>query len=209
MGAEENDRQYRVVDQMLSMHSMLRDSYNRKATWLSILLLVSSGFLCAVVFVGENVIKFLDLDPLVVNLGLGLTSVLLLVLSVVEFRVDWNGKAGRHDEAVRELKNLKLLYRVSYSKFKGLDQESNKRLSRKFDEVQRRITPIPDSKFAQLKAGHLYKIQLSQCISANPRAPLWFLKMKLRWNGMREFEMQPIKTQISGQQVNENSSQEL
>ena len=183
---------------------MLRDSYDRKATWLSIFLLVSSGFLCVFVFVDENVFKVLGLDPSVANVGIGLTSIFLLVLSIVEFRVDWNGKAGRHDEAVKELKNLKSLYRDSYSKFQGLDEESNKRLSREFNEFQRRITPIPESKFAQLKAGHLYKMQLSQCISANPRTPLWYLKLKLRVDGTRAFEMQPIKPQISGQQKNEN-----
>ena len=146
MDAKENNRQYRIVNQMLSMHSMLRDRYDRKATVLSILLLVSSGFLCAVVFVGENVNKVLGLDPSVANIVVGFASVFLLVLSVVEFRVDWNSKAGRHDEAVKELKNLKSLFRISYSKSQGLDNESNKRLSRKFNEVQSRITPIPESK---------------------------------------------------------------
>ena len=58
MDKNENERQYSVIDQMLSMHSSLRDKYKRRALLLNLALLLVSVFLCAFVFADEKMFSW-------------------------------------------------------------------------------------------------------------------------------------------------------
>jgi len=183
MDNAENERQFRVLDQMLSMHASLRDNYARWAFVLNISLIAISIILCAFVFASDNVLATIGLKPEAAHVGLGLVSVAVLILSIVEFRVDWKNISSRHAEAAKQLANLKGKYRRLYSETEGKDSKKNERLSSEYERVMRTITSIPDRKFNCLKAKHNFKKLLSQQINLYPKTPCWYLRLKLRYEG--------------------------
>ena len=183
---EENERQYRVVDQMLTMHSLLRDRMERRAFWLNTVLIASSLFLTVFTFVGDDVLRALNLDPALTRFVLGLIAVVVLICSITEFRVDWRSVAGRHAEAVSRLARMKAKYRQSFTDTGGNDPLMNTLLTSECDNMMSNITTIPDRWFNVLKAEHQFKRLLSERISQCPRTPIWFLKLHLRIEGIKE-----------------------
>lgn len=183
---EENERQYRIIDQMLTMHSSLRDRMERRAFWLNTILIATSIFLAVFIFVGDDLIILLGLDPTITRFILGLFSIIILVGAITEFRVDWRSVAGKHDYAASRLGELKLKYRKSFAETLGNDNSKNEELVIEYEKVMGSIPKIPDKWFNTLKAEHNFKIILSKKISYFSKAPVWFLRLKLRLEGIRE-----------------------
>jgi hypothetical protein len=183
---EENERQYRVIDQMLTMHASFRDRMERRAFWLNTALIGSSLFLAVFAFVGDDLLRSLSLDPAMTRFVLGLVAVLVLICSITEFRVDWRSVAGRHADAVYRLTTLKAKYRKSFTETGGNDPEKNATLTLEYDNIMSSLSAIPDRWFNALKTEHLYKRLLSERISRYPKTPRWFLKLQLRIEGIRE-----------------------
>ena len=182
----ENERQYRVVDQMLTMHALFRDSMERRAFWLNTSLVASSLFLAVFVFVGDNLLRMLGLDPPTARLVLGLVAVAVLIAAITEFRVDWRSAAGRHANAATRLAAMKARYRKSFSETGGNDLVRNTSLTADYDRMMGCLPAIPDRWFNALKARHNFKRLLSQRTSEYPKTPLWFLRSQLRIEGIHE-----------------------
>jgi len=183
---EENERQYRVIDQMLTMHSLLRDRMERRAFWLNTALIASSLFLTVFTFVGDDLLRALNLDPALTRFVLGLVTVVVLICSITEFRVDWRSVAGRHAEAVSRLARMKAKYRQSFTDTGGNDPQTNAILTSECDNMMSNISTIPDRWFNVLKAEHQFKRLLSERISQCPKTPRWFLRLQLRIEGIKE-----------------------
>jgi hypothetical protein len=184
MDKAENERQYDVVDQMLSMYSSLRDSYARGAFILNAAMLACSIFLCAFRFADDKVLATFGLTPDSARIAFGITSVIILIISVIELRVRWKEVAGKFGEAADRLGALKAKYRRLYAETRGGDPKKNARLSREYEKVTRSLPTVPDRRFNRLKAGHRFKKVLSQRITANPKAPEWFLRWQLQIEGI-------------------------
>ncbi len=183
---EENNRQYGLVDQTLTMHASYRDRMERRAFWLNTALIVFSFFLCVFAFIGDDVLRAVGLDPALTRFVLGMTAVLVLVCSITEFRVDWRSVAGKHGEAVSRLADLKSKYRKSFDETGGLDPKKNARLTSEYNKVMNSLPVIPDRWFNKLRAEHRYKRLLSDRVSKIPKAPIWYLRLQLRWEGIAE-----------------------
>ena len=182
----ENERQYAVIDQMLTMHSILRDRMERRAFWLNTALIVSSLFLLIFSFIGDDILSALGFDPRMTRFILGFVAAIVLVGSITEFRVDWRSVAGRHSEAALHLSTLKAKYRNSFAETKGNDPTTNSMLAAEYDKVITTLPSIPDRWFNTLKANHQYKKLLSIRISQHPKTPVWLLRILLRTEGIRE-----------------------
>jgi hypothetical protein len=183
---EENERQYAVIDQMLTMHSSFRDRLERRAFWLNTALIASSLFITVLAFVGDDLLRALDLNPAMTRFVLGLVAVVVLLFSITEFRVDWRSVAGRHAEAVSRLGTLKAKYRKSFAETGGDETKNNARLTSEYDEIMSSLPTIPDRWFNALKAEHRFKRLLSERINQCPKALIWFLRLQLRIEGIRE-----------------------
>jgi hypothetical protein len=183
---EENERQYRVIDQMLTMHSSFRDRMERRAFWLNTALIASSLFLTVFSFVGDDLLRALSLDPALTRFVLGLVAVVVLICSITEFRVDWHSVAGRHTEAVSRLARMKAKYRQSFTATGGSDPQTNTILTSECDNMMSNLSTIPDRWFNVLKAEHRFKRLLSERISQCPKTPRWVLRLQLRIEGIRE-----------------------
>lgn len=183
---EENERQYRVVDQMLTMHSSFRDRMDRRAFLLNTALVACSLFLTVLAFVGDDLLQALGYYPTMTRFVLGLGGVVVLIFSITEFRVDWRSVAGRHAEAVSRLADLKAKYRKYFAETGGQDDKKNNRLTSEYERMITSLPPIPDRWLNVLKAEHCFKRLLSERISQYPKTPSWFLRLQLRMEGIRE-----------------------
>jgi hypothetical protein len=101
MTKDENERQYRLIDQLLTMQSALRDRYARRAFLLSSGLLAFSIFLNAFVFVDDKVFSAIGIRPELAKIGLDSTS----VTSLRRARIFWkfSGRSSRLVNVARAL----------------------------------------------------------------------------------------------------------
>jgi hypothetical protein len=183
MNAEENERQYRIIDQLLTAHAVLRDRYARRARLLSVFALAVSVALNGFVFANEEVLKFIFWGHVeAAKVGLGLVSIALLVFAVIEFRVNWEGTSESHSEAVTRLGRLKAKFREAPA---DPSDDCWLRLSAEYATTMQELPPIPESSFAHLKALHEHKRALSREISNNPGVPSGLLSIRLRWRAWR------------------------
>jgi len=183
MQADENKRQYRIIDQLLTSHAVLRDRYARRAGLLNVSLLSFAIALNGFVFASDDFLKSLfPAHPTVAKTALGIISIALLILTIVELRVDWEGQSRSHSEAVGRLSRLKGKYRETYAS-KASDRFDD--LTRDYASTTEALPPIPERSFTRLKAHHEFKRLLSEEISKHPGVPAIFLSVRLRWKAWR------------------------
>src|SRR5260370_7958462 len=95
----DTSRQFRVLDQTLSMHTVLRDRYGRRALVVDALLLACSVVFCAAAFASDQVLALLGRSPEHVRYLLRAFSVAAFMLFLVSLSAYWNGKAASHRAA--------------------------------------------------------------------------------------------------------------
>ncbi len=184
--ADENQRQYELVDQLLSMHSSLRDRYQGRAFWLNTFQIAVSLFLSVFAFVGDDTLLAFGYGPTITRFLLGYSAVIALTLSIAEFRVDWKVVGSRHANAAAQLAGLKARYRKAFTGSPGGDSSVQTGLTTEYDKTVAMLPTIPERHFVKLKARHQFKRLLSQAISHNPKVPRWFLCLQLRLEGVRK-----------------------
>jgi hypothetical protein len=194
MTSEENERQYRIIDQLLTAHAVLRDRYGRRARILSVFALGLAITLNGFVFASDDVLKFIFRGRVeAAKIGLGFTSIGLLVLAILEFRVNWEGKRQSHSEGVDRLSRLKAKYREAHT---TSDQACWPRLSADYATTMQELPPVPERDFAALKARHEHKRLLSREISEHPGVPYLLLSLRLRWHAYRQLSAKTGLTNV-------------
>lgn len=175
---EEAQRQYRVLDMMLTMHSILRDKYRRWALYMSIILLCTSFVLVAGIFTCTAIVDKLQIEQAIVEGIISICSLIVFLVALIEVKVDWKEQAGRHESAFKALQKLKVMS-------KGLLLDSNlsdEKIREKWLLINSTLNeqyPIPEKKFARLKAAHLRKVEISKLISENPGCGVFLLRLGL------------------------------
>jgi hypothetical protein len=183
MKPEEIERRFRVADQMVTMYTVMRDRYLARATWLTLSIMGSSVILCACTFLPDNALVMVGLSPLGKKVVLGVFSSLILFLSIVELKVDWKQRSSLYKEAAKNVAGLKAKYRNVRNSSEHPASEMIHELANQYDSIMANLPGVSDLEFAKLKAYHLKKIKLSKMIDLNPGCPLWFLRIKLMWEG--------------------------
>lgn len=190
---EENERQYRVTDQMITMHAALRDRYRRRALLISTVLLAGSVCLNGLVFAGDSLFRQFGLNVNFARDGIAFISILLLAASIVESRVDWGGRSRLHEDAVQKLSQLKAKYRTQHSN-PETDDASLDTLSQDYAQTMPQLTPIPEKYHNILKALHKFKRLESAAIDRHPTAPVFLIRLCLRLHGARSIVCETIKS---------------
>lgn len=180
MTKEENEREYRVLNQSLSMHSVLSQEFARKERRLNISLLLVSAVLCAFTFAEDPVLSLLSVSPAVAKLLIGVCSAFVFGLSIVELKVNWSGVSEAHADAARRLAGLKMEYRKVYASLATDKTSQWAMLSQKYAEVSGALRPINERQFTRLKAHHATKVALSKMVDQHPGVPVFVLAGKLR-----------------------------
>jgi hypothetical protein len=187
MTQEEHDREYRVVDQMISMHAYITQAKKSQALWLSVGLLFGSAITCGFTFADDATIRLLGIGPGRERLVVGFASLFLFALSIVELRVDWGGIARAHEDASKRLSLLKAKYRKAQASQLADKQLLWLELSKEYTDTLASVAEIPEKSFAKLKAHHRYKVELSRMIDKRAGVPVWLLALYLRAKAIRNF----------------------
>lgn len=189
--AKETERQYRVLQQTLSAHAALRDSYGAKAKTAEIVLLICATVFCATTFAGEGFYANLSVSPQTGRLVLGVASVLAFAASLATLVIDWKGSAARHGEAAEKWASV-------LEEFRGLrfgdgswSEEARVALNAAYWEADRNSVGIPERSFNRLKARHLRKVEVSKLLSRYPGCPRSVLELIVRARGTKRALRQP------------------
>jgi len=175
VSSEEIDRQFRVSQQMLSMHSFLRDEFTFKAKFAELVLLGCSVVFCATAFAGDDFYQFFGLTTAFGRIVLGIASVLAFIATLSLLILDWRGSAARHGEAANRWSNVLALFRESQHPTDGWREEVRKTLSAAYWEASRNSVKVPEKRFNHLKARHLRKVEISKLLSKYPGCPRFLL----------------------------------
>jgi hypothetical protein len=170
---------WRVVDQMTTAHSILRDRYRAWSLALMLAILALSVLATALAFAGEPEVTLILTARL--PTWVGAVACVIFFLTLVDLQLDWRSKARSHADAARLLAALKTVLRDADVRLKaGNDVDVG-------DEYQRTmegLIEIPDRKFLRFKARHQRKVEISKRISARPETPIWLHRMQLLLEGL-------------------------
>src|SRR5260370_5256007 len=175
----DTSRQFRVLDQTLSMHTVLRDRYGRRALVVDALLLACSVGFCAAAFASDQVLALLGRSPEHVRYLLGAFSVAAFMVSVVSLTADWKGKAASHRVAAAKVSGAIASFRKRQADDGTWLPACSTELDGVYWEAMHNSVPIPENAFVRLKARHLRKVELSKMLSSNPGCPLVILRLIL------------------------------
>lgn len=184
MTKEEHLRELRVLDQCISMYWSIAETKKRKALWLSVGLLFSSVVLCGLTFIDATTLAEIGFVPKYAKIAIGLASVAIFGLSIIELRVDWSGTARVNADAAKRLSRLKSKYRQARELRADQEQQTWLALSNEYTETFEHLPEIPNTQFAMLKSQHLFKVELSKELDKFPRVPAFIVAYKLRVTGL-------------------------
>jgi len=180
---KEIKRQHDITDMLLTMHSIRRDTLNRRAFIIDITLLVSSFILLMVELIDPSIVSKAKIDYSIVS-GIGKVSALIVfVMSLFVLRVDWKGRAINHGKACGTLSKLKFKARQLLTD-NHLSQEKYEEFQTLYSIISNSVDPIEERFFNKLKAKHKSKVELSKLVSKFPGCPEWYLKAKLIYHGV-------------------------
>jgi hypothetical protein len=181
----ELSRQFRVLDQTLSMHTTLRDRYEQRALIIDLLLLASSVVFCASAFASDDALSRLGPTPQEVRYLIRLFSVLAFMLSIMSLRLNWKEKFTRHRDAADKFARVVALFRKQRGPDGTWPLDGSAELDTAYWEAMRNSVPIPEAVFVRLKARHLRKVELSRMLDSNPGCPVIVLRVKLFCSSLR------------------------
>ena len=175
------ERQKKVLNMMVTAHSVLANQYSFQSTFVEISLLVASAVLNALVIADPKFIQNLTtLTEGTQKTIIAVTSVIVFVFSLILLQVKWKEKAENHQKTADQLFILLQECRLILH----LDDIEQKNLrviefDKKYIQLSGILAKIPDSQFNKLKAHHNNKVELSKLIDNYPGANYWILKARL------------------------------
>ena len=177
----EMERMYRVSDQMITAHSLLGSSFRRRALGVDLIVLVGSGLSASLAFVDPTIARFLIPTSIPPQVAIGLISILVCIITLVQLRVDWSGKAALHSRAAESWAALKHeLGRIKCNVDENADSEFTSFRSR-YEAVTSGLVSVPEHTFATLKRRHKIKIEISRTLDSRPGAWVWLLHFRIWW----------------------------
>jgi hypothetical protein len=183
---KELTRQFRVLRQTLSMHTMLKDRYKKLAVTIDIILLACAVVFCATTFASDDVFSLIGLSPENVRFILGVTSLLAFFASLIILRVGWKGKAALHQEAEQKLTSALQLFRELRSEDNTWPQDRSSDLHRAYWEAMKNTIDIPEGKFVGLKSRHLRKVQISKMLDDISGCPVFVIRLILLFRSIKK-----------------------
>lgn len=178
-------RQFRVLDQTLSIHTILRDRYKTCALAIDIVLLGCAVIFTATTFARDDLFSQVGLLPEKVRYILGVASIIAFFASLVAILVDWKGKAARHQDAAEKLGAAMALFRKFRSDDGTWPQDRRGEIHQAYWEAMNNIIEIPSALFVSLKAQHLRKVQLSKMLDRRPGCPIFVLRFLILWQALK------------------------
>ena len=114
----------------------------------------------------------------------GLAGIFIFVASLVQMKMDWNGRSALHGRAAESY----LAVKHELGRIKCFSPEDHERLAAAFSSTRDRYEAIgsttvslPDRIFLKLKQIHRVKVEISKALDSNPGASILLLRLKFWW----------------------------
>lgn len=185
VSSTELQRQYRVLKQTLSMHTMLRDRYASLSLGLDIVLLAGSLVLCGAAFVADDLLHGVGFTESVTKAVMGGASLLVFFAALLGLRVGWKGKAETHRHAVDRLSEVLSGFREARQGDGSWQDTCADDLSRSYWSAMSNVTWIPSKSFDALKARHLRKVEISKLMDRSPGCPFCLVRFMVLWKAIK------------------------
>lgn len=167
------------------MHATLRDRYKALALTLDVVLLVCSVIFSASAFARDDLFTQIGLSPQRVRYVLAIASIVAFAASLMALRMDWKGRAARHQDAAAKLTNLVARFRERSGNDGTWSEDGREELNRNYWQTMDSVVEIPSRMFNKLKARHLRKVQVSRMLDAVPGSPVLVLRLLVFWQSIR------------------------
>jgi hypothetical protein len=176
---EEVERIRRVADQLCTAHASLRDRFKRRALLLDIIILLASAWLTAVAFADSRFDKWLIPFGIDSHLWIGLFGVIVFFLTIIQFKVDWSGKAEAHARSFGMYAEVKREASYLLASSAAIPAREFQRLAARYDMASDVGTGVPEKDFLRLKRLHLMKVKISKLLDQTPGASVALTKLKV------------------------------
>jgi hypothetical protein len=185
---EELNRQKKVLNMMVTAHSILKDRYLKLSSIFENTLLFASVILNALVFVDSNLIlKFTNLNDQQQRFIIGVSTILVFAISVILIQVKWKEKAENHSVAAGQYFLLLQECRGIINLPDGEDKmKTFEEFTKRYAQVSNILCKIPDKMFNSLKQKHYRKIEMSKLIDKHPGSIMLILRIKLFLSSFRK-----------------------
>jgi len=180
----EYDRMWRVVDQTLTAHSILRDRYRLRDRSLTLAVVTLSIAATAFAFLSGDLTVHLAGTAMRLPTILGILTATIFFLTLVETIVGWGRRAWSHERAVHVLAELKATMRGA-TRDGDVVSTGHVDLSALYERTMASLPEIPESQFLVLKARHHRKVLVSKLIDRHKGAPLVYVRGLALIHGLR------------------------
>jgi hypothetical protein len=167
-----------VSDLLCTGHSVKADELHRRAVILDVLLLVVSAWLVAIAFLDESAgRKFVPFD-VSAQIWSGLLGFAAFVLSLIQLRVDWKGRADAHRRSCDLYADVKrdIGYLIANRDF---TDENIRRALTKNDMAAAMSVPISEADFLRIKRAHKTKVEISKILDDRPFSSILLIRITL------------------------------
>jgi hypothetical protein len=175
----EVERIRRVSDQLCTAHAALRDRCKRRATVLDIAILLSSAWLTALAFIDPGLEKWLIPAGVDSKLWIGLFGVVVFFVTLIQFKMDWGGRAEAHSRSFNMYAEVKREAGYLLASTSDVPAREFQRLAARYDMASDVGTGVPEKDFLRLKRQHLMKVRISKLLDQKPGASVFLTKLKV------------------------------
>lgn len=180
MDSSQIEKTRKKADLLCSAHANLKDRYARRAVLLDSFLLISSALLAIHILADKDFLQKVTPFGLEYQTILAVLSIFVFVLSILELRVNWKGKAQAHAKSLALYAEVKreLGYIISSSRIIKADVM---RVISKYDMAAELGTSISEKDFLTQKKKHRAKIKMSKYLDDFPHANIPLTCLKFFW----------------------------
>ncbi len=186
---DELKRKHRVINMMISMHSVLHQRYKTKTLIGSIFFLLSAIILNIFTFFDYSYLEFTGIEEENAKNIISLASFSVFILSIIFLLVDWSKKSEQHLQAINQLSRLlNKLRLIQNIKEPSVVVNKIELFDELYNQTFETIPKVPDTQFNSLKIKHYNKVEFSKFIDNHKGKPyivvriLFFFNINFRKN---------------------------
>lgn len=177
---QELKRKKRVVNLMLTAHSILEQRFQRISTAIDIGLMVGSLFLLIVSVIGFFNGKMASPWGIIDLNVFGIcASTVLFAISMTEWRVAWKTSAHRHKEAVKAYSAIKCNLADLLADSANITDDDIRKVNEMYQRIGDELISIPERDFLKLKQAHYRKLYVSRLSDKYPFASAWIIRTRM------------------------------
>lgn len=170
-------RAARVADQQCTAHGHLRDVYFLYARCLDLLILGVSTWLLAMTFVEPKIGMTLAPAGIESTIWIGLLSIGVFFLSLVQLLVNWKAKADNYQRSLMALSGFVKSTRPLVHLGASASQVDIENALATYQQISEWMEHVPEKLFLSLKQKHLCKVEISKTLDKFPSASIFWLKV--------------------------------